>query len=360
MLSATILNDLKTKNYSRIRGQLRLTKTAENYSDILISRDRDLEKQTISWLQERTNANVIFRRYQSYDPKLKDLSWPQHYPVQILSGIGSACSGKNIFMFFPYVLNQKPKDESDVFGLEFIDVWLNIFRSVIFPIANRVFTKETLVNLLSLQKNLEKTVYLASIFHEIGHRCGPYKVSPHLSPKIKLSPFQVDIMGELSTDSLLIKHLSEFPEILQFVVLQRLFWFGRKGFRHDPVSADLNTDNDTWIGSMLWQSFLSNKIITKQGQQFHINFPAAREFFKEIISEIDCIKLEGLEADEQQTVMDEWMKIKVPYLDEKFVLPEDLKNIFQQTQDIEETPHFQTLYTYTLINELNGAIENEI
>ena len=93
------------------------------------------------------------------------------------------------------------------------------------------------LDLFSLQRNLEKTIYLASIFHEIGHRAGPFRISPAKRLGLKVDDERLNILGELATDSLLVQHLAEFPEILHFVIFQRLFWFGRMGFRNNPVQA---------------------------------------------------------------------------------------------------------------------------
>lgn len=359
MLSDEILNNIKNQNFCRIRGDIKLTKTASNYSDVLLSRDCDLEQLTHDWIKSRIQSVKIFERYKQYDNALDNYSWPQHYPVRILTGLGSACSGKNIFMFFPYVLNQSPKNESEVFGLEFIDIWSNIFNTTIFSIANRVFTKETVLQFFSLQKNLEKTIFLASIFHEIGHRCGPYKVSPHLNPQLSLLPHYVDIMGELSTDSLLIKNLKEFPEILHFVFLQRLFWFGRKGFKYDPVSADINTDNDTWIGSLIWQQAIESQALVDVNGRYQVDFDLLKKIFDQIVLEIDSLKLDTYPANEQNSVVRLWMKSKVPNQNGVFILPDSFKKVLENLQDFEEIPHFKMPYSYNYINDLSGALQNE-
>lgn len=354
-----ILSDIKNKNFCRIRGKLQLTKTQSNFSDILLFRDRDLENQTRLWINEKTDFENIFSRYQSYEPQLKSFDWPQHFPVRILSGTGSACSGENIFMFFPNVIQQSATNENDVFGLEFIDIWSNIFKSVIFPIASRIFNKDTLIQLLSLQRNLEKTIYLAAVFHEIGHRCGPYRISPNKDTNLKIDSYYLDVLGELSTDALLIKNLNEFPEVMHFVLLQRLFWFGRKGFRHNPLSADVNTDNDCWLGSMIWQELINNKALQKINHKYQINFDSAKTSFLNIIPEIDALIDKDQEQEKQNQILKSWMKKKVRNENNTFLLPESFKILLESLQDVPETPHFQTPYSYECIEELTGVIKNE-
>ncbi|MFN8944228.1 MAG: hypothetical protein ACK5WZ_06350 [Pseudobdellovibrionaceae bacterium] len=357
-METNLLKDLQLKNFCRVTGDLKLTKTQTNFSDLLITRDRELELQTQQWISQRCDLNTILQRYQNYDARLKDVSWPQHYPARILSGSGSGCSGNNIFMFFPNVLNQLPQNESEVFGLEFIDVWTNIFKSTIFAIAHRLFDKETLLQILPLKQNLEKTIYLAAVFHEIGHRCGPFQVSPRKLSHNYLDSQLLDIFGELSTDALLITKMPEFPEIIQFVVLQRLFWFGRTGFKHNPVSAEINTDNDCWLGSMLWERLSKNGTLIWKDEKLKINFNQTQKIFPKLISEID----ELIRSDDTPTLQKNrvlcWMKSNVPY-DKKFHLPKNFRSCLEAIQDIEEVPHFQPLYSYSFIEELTGAIQNE-
>jgi hypothetical protein len=62
-------------------------------------------------------------------------------PVRMLASVGAICSGNNIFMFFPEVIGLNANSEKGCFGLE-------------------------------------RTIFLAAIFHEIGHRTGHFKVSP--------------------------------------------------------------------------------------------------------------------------------------------------------------------------------------
>lgn len=100
------------------------------------------------------------------------------------------------------------------FELERSVIWANIFRENIFRCWNTTFDFKSRVELFqTLPSNLERTIFLAAIFHEIGHRTGHFKVSPANNPGLKISQFQLDVLGELATDSQLVLNLPEFPEI---------------------------------------------------------------------------------------------------------------------------------------------------
>jgi len=81
----------------------------------------------------------VISRYQQYYPESISLEWPKHYATWFVNVQGKASEGQNIFMFFPEVLDLSSGKVEDYFGFEFIDVW-------------------------------------TSVFDEIGHRCGYWKV----------------------------------------------------------------------------------------------------------------------------------------------------------------------------------------
>lgn len=346
------LENLKTEignNSSLINltGYFKLTKTETAWVDALAYRDRALEADVLRWITERSDYISILERYAKYDPTLHSKEWPQHYPLRILSGLGAVSSGKNIFMFFPDALGQSPKEESDVFGLEFVDVWSNLFRKSIFECVKRIFVIDSQIDLLlPLELNLEKTIFLSSVFHEIGHRAGPYKVSPKKAPGMNLSNFQVDVFGELATDCQLVVNLDEFPEVALFVLLQRLFWFGRRGFSDDPLSALVNTDNDAWIGSFLWNRLLQSKTIVIKNDRIRLDKSKIKVCFRAIISEIDLLAERTKGNERQAEIFCEWMSSQIPTARGKSFLPDSLRKVFELCHDIPEVPHFKPIFTH--------------
>ena len=201
-----------------------------------ILHETELEKEVFNWLESRVSFQDVISRYKQYDKNVSTLEWPTHYATRFINVQSNADSSDNIFMFFPHALGVNTDNIEDYFGFEFIDNWVCIFEEIIFPCMRRVFDKESQLELYStLRPVLEKTIYLGAVFHEIGHRCGFWKVSPAVDSRIDISKFHTDVLGELATDTMATNFLTEFPEVKYFIFLQRLFWFGRLGFKDDSV-----------------------------------------------------------------------------------------------------------------------------
>ncbi len=241
----------------------------------------------------------------------------------------------------------EPRDESDVIGFEFIDIWANLFSAAVFPCWKRVADEAAQLGpAIGVRPRLEKTIALASVFHEIGHRVGPFKVSPRIDPGLSISTFHLDVLGELATDSLLVVMLEEFPELLQFVVLQRLFWFPRRGFMDSPESAGVNEDNDSWIGAFLFQRLQSLGAIGENDGRLQMNWSKARSTFVEILGDLDRLGAEilGRSANEQNRIVGAWMREFVATDSSgRFVLPDGLRRVFERCVEIPEVPHFQPM-----------------
>ncbi len=330
-----------------LNGSLGLTKTKTNFSDGTFLRDLDLERDVDAWLtQRKLEFSDVLMRYQAYDPSLQSFDRPQHFPVRLLKGLGSIASGKNIFLFFPNCLGVPARDESDVIGFEFVDVWHNLFLKSVLPCWSLVGDEESLFPVATeLCARLEKTISLASLFHEVGHRVGPYRVSPAADPRLKLSTMNVDILGELATDTLLLLNLPEFPEIEQFVVLQRLFWFSRRGFLDNPRSAIINEDNDAWIGAFLFNRYLSSGAITETNGRLRFDWSRFRGVFEAVLRDIDQLgsELVTLPPAAQNAHANAWRAREVEQDPEtgQFELPEGMIRVFSRCVSIPEIPHFQ-------------------
>jgi len=341
--------------FIHLKGIFKLTKTERAWVDAVAVRDRHLEQDVHQWIAARSSYNKIMDRYSAYSPLLCSRELPRHYPLKLVSGVGSVCSGKNIFMFFPNAFGFVPTNEADVFGLEFIDVWSNLFRRSVFECVKRTFVLEDQIRiLLPLDTNLERTIYLSSIFHEIGHRVGPYRVSPSIQTGMNLTEFQTDVFGELATDSLLLLHLKEFPEAALFILTQRLFWFGRRGYLDNPLSANINSDNDAWIGAFLWNR-LRNTVLEKKEGKLHLRLERIDGVFRTILEEIDELARFTCGRSDQKERVHQWMMNQVPCARGHFFLPDDLKDVFAKCQDVPEVPHFQPMFSTSFLNKAGTA-----
>jgi hypothetical protein len=242
--------------------------------------------------------------------------------------------------------------ESDCFGMELIDVWRNVFEQVVFSCARTALGRRTLMAMIpQLLRSLDKTIYLASIFHEAGHRVGAFRVSPMADPRLRISSFHLDVMGELSTDSFLVKNLREFPEIAVFVTLQRLFWFGRRGFLDNPRSAWANQDNDSWITACLWNELKGAGVLRGERRgEWEILCERLPDFYSELSREIEALgaRILSLEtAAEQDAEISSWMKSKVEWNEQEgFVLPDDLQTVFMKCSRFPEIPQFNPILNH--------------
>lgn len=305
-----------------------------------IFREKVLENDVVNWLKSRVSFDVVMSRYKNYDPNLISLEWPRHYATRFVNVRGKAAEGENIFMFFPEVLGIDAGTIDDYFGFEFVDIWASVFDEIVFPCVRKVFDEETQLKLFTtLRPVLDKTIYLASIFHEVGHRCGYWKVSPEKDSRIHINKFNTDVLGELSTDTLLVNLLPEFPEVLSFIFLQRLFWFGRFGFKNNPMSGKLNEDNDTWIGSYLFNQYIENEVLTKTlNGRWNVNFDLLKALFSHVIKDIDQLGCEVISKTNQNSIIQNWMRKNVSYRNNQFILSKEIQTMFLRCADISEKP----------------------
>lgn len=340
---------LQLKSEERIislKGYFKLTKTNKNFSETYLFRDKTLEDNVYSYLTSFQSFSNLVLNYKNYDPTLEWNERPQHYAVRIISGNGAFASGKNIFAFFPEALGLVARHSADVIGLEFIDVWNNIFQQTINLCIKRVFDLPTQFDIFThLTLNLDRTIYLASVFHEFGHRCGPWKVSPTPLSGIRIQSYHWGIMGEMATDSLLVQMLKDYPEIAYFVTLQRLFWFGRRGFCENPLSGMTNDDNDAWLGSYLWNQLIESGALYLAPQgKYQLHLEKLVNAYQNITVDLDQLGKEVLNTspgEEQSQKVNEWMQQRVAWNKmDGFKLPAAYKKLLENCYNIPEQPQF--------------------
>jgi len=192
------------------------------------------------------------------------------------------------------------------------------------------------------------------VFHELGHEVGPWRVSPTPRPDMHLDGYELDVLGELSTDSLMILQLKECPEIPLFIILQRLFWFSRRGFKENPMHGHLNTDNDAWIGLYLWSKLKRHGVISVLGDRLDYNPHAVQDCFQEVVHEIDALFVPGAEKEIQRSLIQKWQQEMVSdHLSSgAFCYPEDLRNFLSRCHSIIEVPQFFPAFQYHQINQI--------
>ncbi|HWA52520.1 MAG TPA: hypothetical protein VG895_05760 [Patescibacteria group bacterium] len=322
-----------------------LTKGYPGNAKGYLYRDKRLEKSVKNIIESNLGYHVIIKRYQAYDNSLGLFDWPEHYAIKLLNVDGVLSTGNNIFMFFPEVLGINTENIADYFGFEFVDAWVSVFDKVVFPCIKQTFCLDSQYQFYQhLNSELEHTIYLASIFHEIGHRVSCWKVSPAKHPQVSLSKFHTDIMGELSTDTLLVNLLPEFPELGYFVLAQRLFWFGRKGFSSNHLSGAINQDNDAWIGSYLWNKSCKIGCIEfiPESKKLILNAAKIIPLFSLILEDLNQLGLEVINASpgNQDMIVHQWLCKNLEFVDNQFILPTQFRNVLAACINICETPAY--------------------
>ncbi|NNM59610.1 MAG: hypothetical protein HKM04_07320 [Legionellales bacterium] len=346
-LPTVILNELRAQLFAGksiifLDALLYLTKGRPNYTSAILFRDNILEERVKLWIETKTSFKKKMDWYKNYDNNLWNGGWPLHYAMNIVKAEGCLSDNNNIFMFFPDALGVSSAEISDYFGMEFIDIWSFVFDEVIFPCAKRVLKNDSLLfSHEKLKPYIKETIYLASVFHEIGHRAGYFKVSPQKDYRVKISKFHTDVLGELSTDTLLILALSEFQELSVFIVLQRLFWYGRSGFKKNNKRGLVNSDNDSWIGSFLFNIGMQTGLFNISALKLGISFEKIEETFKKIdfsLRELgeELITIDS--QDQQDNIVREWMKRHVDSDEDGFIIPEQFQKILGACLDIKEKP----------------------
>lgn len=232
-------------------------------------------------------------------------------------------------MFFPQCLGIKYNNSEYDFGIEFIDIWAAIFHQIIFTCVFETFDVQSIEFFMESLAYLEETIYLASLFHEVGHRVGPWKISPHSDKRLNHNQFKLNVCGELSTDSLMGYLIPESWELSVFILIHRLFWFGRFNFNKNKLSGALNNDGDCWIAAYLWNKCLKLGVIESR-EKYHIQHERMQELFADIIQEIDFLAQSLIDCDNQSEELIRWMSSHVPYINDRFIYPPLLREIYEK------------------------------
>lgn len=316
-------------------------------------RDQQIENAVKDWIEERTSFKTLMDRYKDYDATSQMITWPKHLPVRLFNIKGVLTEGRNIFLVFPLALGWHHA-QFDCFGFELIDVWENVFKQIISPCANRIFSKSSLQSFNALMPAISKISYLAAVFHEIGHKVGNWKIFPCLDERIKLPSFYINAICELEADILMCLFLQEFPELPYFILLQRIFWFGRLGFSAQQLNGDIRADHDAWIGSFLWIKSVASGLIKEIHGKVHICLEHAENTFQNILNELVVLKKILIRSSTQQAIAHTWMQSAFQQETKTaleltisrfplggFTMPESLRTLFLTCLDIPNYPNLK-------------------
>ena len=216
----------------RVDDELKLTKGV-GHCDAWLLRKSEIEKRVRQDIQLRIPGGIgeVVRRYGHRYHEALAPEWPAHFGVDVLGGRGPVSTGANVFAFFPGASGVPSTDPRHQFGFEFLNVWQQVFDRIVFPAARLILDTASQCEVqVLLQHNVADVAYLGSVLHELGHRVGPFRVSPAQNSKMALPAgnLQFDACGELTTDSLGIALLPELPAWAACVTLYRLLFFPRR------------------------------------------------------------------------------------------------------------------------------------
>ncbi len=331
-------------------------------SQVLLGRDFDLENKTLDYLESKATCEEIVSRYKLTEANFRyltnGLTTFNDDQVDLIlpeSAAFSYIGGSNDDSLFSILTDCSDSYyncsiHTDKYNFELIAVWENIFVTTIFPCIKKSFS-QTSVELFNktLFSKLDRAIYINSLFHDLGHQVGPWK-STKISKSVSgLSAFEFRILSELFADAEQILNLSEFSEIQMLVVLQKLFWFGKRRFQQDKESGSANTDSDAWLSLYLWNKLYKSGAISKSFDgKLEYNSKKVLNTFEEIYLEIKSLYLANYTNPEKLSqAVKKWMISEVNVQKGKFVFEKNYKAILQNCADITDNPRM--LPTFNIV-----------
>jgi len=224
-------------------------------------------------------------------------SFPNHLPARILAANKKGNAGQPhqvawfLDQFLPNIELQS--DDQNICGLELITSWEALFEEVYTPALVATFDKETVTTFAALSAgfSLGTIATFAAIIHDAGHGMGANACLPSLPLYSKEIPLTwYGALGELTTDMAALALLSsKVPFLISFILPFRLFGYIRKGIEIDKKYAGLNHDYDQLAGAVLFQVLFQKKVISRNGNQWHLEFNAIEEVAYHLLVELNTL-----------------------------------------------------------------------
>jgi hypothetical protein len=320
-----------------LKGSFNFTKASRLYVEGVLLRDFDLECSTSFWVSQRTSWETLLGRFAELEPCVGGLELARHYPTRVLAGNAALASSQDVFLYFPFGANVSSGDDRDVFGFELVETSERIFSDIHAPCMLKTFAPGTAAACHRLLfGRTSKLIYLYALLHETSHRIGPWKVVPAPDARIGVDGRRLAIMGELAADLTLVRAAKEFPELGLFVFLNRIFWYGRRGWTADPASALLNIDNDSWGAVWLWQKFEQYGALSFQQDRIDIDLKRLAQAYDHCFDDIASLGNRLIMTSGPSDALDEWMVRDVPKKDGLFHLPASLRRVYELCGEVPE------------------------
>lgn len=331
-------------------------------SQILLGRDFDLENKTLDYIESKTTCEEIVARYRQTEFNFRYLSNGLKSSIQDEislelpeSAAFSYIGGSNDDSFYSILTDSNDSYyncslKTDKYNFEFVEAWENIFVTTILPCVKKNFstTSYELLN-RTLFSKLDRAIYINSLFHDLGHQVGPWKSTTISKSVAGLTAFEFRILSELFADTEQILNLNDFPEIQMLIVLQKLFWFGRRKYHQDKESGAANTDSDAWLAIFLWNKLSNSQALVRDSEgRLEYNHDKATQTFEEIYLEIKSLYLSNFASPERLSqAVKKWMYSNVNVKKGKFIYANNYQTLLQQCSEISDKPTF--LPTFNII-----------
>ncbi|WP_338846007.1 hypothetical protein V8J88_19925 [Massilia sp. W12] len=315
-----------------LQGYFNFTKTPHTWVDGMLLRDFGLERTTRTWISARIEMTQLLEKFAACDPQVSGLDYPRHYPARILFGNAALAQSQDVFLYFPYGANIVSEDEQDVFGFELFETSERIFSTIHAPCIIQALDAESAALFhRQLFGCVPETLQLYAMLHEMSHRLGPWKVIPKADPRLKVGGWRLAVMGELAADLTLLHVANMFPELMLQIFLNRIFWYGRRGFSSDRKHALLNQDNDACGAAWLWQKFMQKGALRILHGRINLDLMLLRKTFDDCYHEVLELgqRLSSMQ-DGQKEAFDAWLQQTVPHEDGQLVLPASMRAVYER------------------------------
>jgi hypothetical protein len=320
-----------------LKGSFNFTKASRLYVEGVLLRDFDLERSTSAWVSQRTSWAALLGRFAEIEPRVSGLELPHHYPARVLAGNAALASSQDVFLYFPFGANVLSVDDGDVFGFELVETSERIVSDIHAPCMLKTFAPDTVAACHRLLfGRTSELIYLYALLHEMSHRIGPWRVVPSPDARIGIGGRRLAIMGELAADLTLVRVAKEFPELGLFVFLNRMFWYGRRGWSADPARALLNIDNDSWGAAWFWQKFEQYGALSFQQERIGIDLKRLAEAYDRCFDDVTSLGDRLIMSNRPSNALDEWMAREVPNEDGLFHLPASLRQVYKLCGEVSE------------------------
>jgi hypothetical protein len=333
-INETLRQNTLSQDLIHFDGYLTSTKCEPENVQALFQRNVLLEDVT---KQIFPKPEVIKSRLQSYDGDYDFDGYVNHSPVKTIECTGEAI-GRNLFL-----ASSKGNRLEDQSGVELMSSWHNHNTQVVYPVVKAIFDRDSIIATSRLIDPglLELYIYWLSLAHEHAHNTGPYRIFQPCKDFLKLDPQFQGVFAEIAANATAALLTPEHPGIALWVLIFNLAFMGRKGYQVDPKKGLINSDIDSLAAVLLYQYAVQDGVLEMIDYKLHLNTDPLLSCYERLRNQIDQLAYEAfnLPRAECNRVFHEWLKTKIPFDGEEFLLPRDLQQIYSQVQMIPEHPH---------------------